>query len=398
MKRTVLLIVVIMTMLARFCVPACAWLRSWYEDAQIVQRSELIVVGHLKVDSIVYVPHVKPPGGGASWEHRATLVVSEVLKGRLEEKELVITIHYGLDPLVGGVIEREGTIRYNLRFNRKDYPKDIIEILDTGNSAMSLQPLVKDAGEDNIWFLCHRAGTYGREFRDDSYGIADPEDLQPLALKTYFMAYLSKDPEQAVKQQMKKHLDIAKRAQRYLDHMEIQRVLKIDDPKTRVEKLLPYFIEGFQWGMKREAADGIKDCGEAAVPRLLKLLEEETERRFLRRRTIGLLGEIGSKSAVPALVALLEKYDKHWEKEMAKPDWDAKQISESQPNYQVYSETCAIVYALLQTGDPRSRGALEQTGKRWKKINYRDKQIVENCDRSLELLSEKEGKQGGVKQ
>ena len=138
-----------------------SWLRRGYHDSVLVERSELIFVGRLKRDSIEYIPHSTGPGEGHGWEHRARLVISEVLKGELDEKELMIIIHYGLDPIVGGVMEREGRIRVSLRGNRRDYPKEIIEIMDTGNSGWSGIPLVKDAGENNLWFLCRRTGRYG---------------------------------------------------------------------------------------------------------------------------------------------------------------------------------------------------------------------------------------------
>ena len=47
-----------------------------------MDRSELVVVGHLKADSIVRVQHVAKPGEGASWEYHATLIINETLKGK----------------------------------------------------------------------------------------------------------------------------------------------------------------------------------------------------------------------------------------------------------------------------------------------------------------------------
>ena len=86
---------------------AQAWLRLRYEDATVVERSELIVVGRLKRGCIEYVPHKKKPHEGASWEHHATLVISEVLRGTCRDKEIPIVIHYGLTPVVGGYVKRK---------------------------------------------------------------------------------------------------------------------------------------------------------------------------------------------------------------------------------------------------------------------------------------------------
>ncbi len=57
---------------------AIAWLRPRYEDATVVGRSELIVVGRLVAGSIKYVPHARKPDRGRSGEHHANLVISEV--------------------------------------------------------------------------------------------------------------------------------------------------------------------------------------------------------------------------------------------------------------------------------------------------------------------------------
>ena len=59
------------------------WLRGHYEDAIVVERSELIVEGYLETKSIKYVRHKTGNHEGASWEHHAQLVVtsSESLSG-----------------------------------------------------------------------------------------------------------------------------------------------------------------------------------------------------------------------------------------------------------------------------------------------------------------------------
>src|SRR4051812_43392822 len=97
-----------------------AWLRAAYEDATVVERSELIVVARLKEGSIRHVPHRNPPGEGQSSEHHATLVITQVLKGKCDAQEIPVIIHYGLTPVV--------------RAGRSNPPKNVIGILDTGNS------------------------------------------------------------------------------------------------------------------------------------------------------------------------------------------------------------------------------------------------------------------------
>src|SRR4051812_30271718 len=156
---------------------ARAWLRSTHEDATVVERSELIVVAHLKPGSIQKVDHDKQPGEGRSWEHHATLVITTVLKGTCDKKEIPVILHYGLTP-----VERAGD-------------QGVVEIFDTGSSAAGGGSLVKDAGRDNLWFLRKRGGTFGREPGTSDFGVVDPEDVQPLNLKPYVLCYLGRDPE-----------------------------------------------------------------------------------------------------------------------------------------------------------------------------------------------------------
>ena len=51
-----------------------------------------------------------------------------------------------------------------------------------GKSLMAAGNLVRNAGEDNLWFLRKRSGVYGWEPGTGAFGIVDPEDLQPLEL------------------------------------------------------------------------------------------------------------------------------------------------------------------------------------------------------------------------
>jgi hypothetical protein len=79
-----------------------------------------------------------------------------------------------------------------------------------------------DAGDDNLWFLHRRAGNYGREAGTGNFGIVDPQDIQPLSLQDYFPGIPVRGPETGVKTQLALDPEIAWRAQRYLDHLEVQ--------------------------------------------------------------------------------------------------------------------------------------------------------------------------------
>src|SRR5687767_1839303 len=99
------------TVLALAAPSAAAFGRTWSpaEDQEVVRRAEVIVVGRLEDGSVQFVPHATREHEGRSWEHHATLVVSEVLKGTLAPGKTTVVIHYGLDVLVDGRFEQDGS-------------------------------------------------------------------------------------------------------------------------------------------------------------------------------------------------------------------------------------------------------------------------------------------------
>ena len=366
--------------------PAHAWRRPRREDAVVVERSELIVVGTLDANSIKYVPHKPKASEGRSWEHHATLVIRDVLKGRSDRRDIPIILHYGLSPRVGGISAGHGFDPDQGLLPKED-PKAAVYILDTGTSAWSARPLVSDAGKDNLWFLRKRSGWYGRKPGRGKYGIVDPEDLQPLQLKDYFLAYLSDDPELAVKRYMAKNPAVAQRAQRYLDHLEIQRILKIEDPSQRLEKLLPFYIQRTTWGMTREARQGIIACGTIGGKRLLTVFQDP-KHRDLRADIIRIWRDIGYKDAVPLLINLLKQHDRFWEDQDLKKRWWNREVGSELTRHRraVYGEIYHAVCALRSFEDPRAREAIEITRRRWKSINFENSQIVEECEAALKAL------------
>src|SRR4029453_8222117 len=111
MKLTLRLSIVLFCMLLG---PAAhGWLRIAYEDAVVVQRSELIVVGHLVRGSVVR----EQPAPGFS-QYKARLTIIELLKGVNEENEIPITIYHGLTPVVGWYSNEPNVQMAKRRFNR----------------------------------------------------------------------------------------------------------------------------------------------------------------------------------------------------------------------------------------------------------------------------------------
>jgi hypothetical protein len=367
MRLTLLALAVVATSLS-----ARAWLRPSYEDATVAERSELIVVARLKESSINKVPHDKPLGEGESWEYHATLIISKVVKGTCEKKEIPVIIHYGLTPVVS--VEDKGV------------PMGHVKILDTGNSDRGHESLIQDAAVNNLWFLRKRSGTFGREPGIGEYGIVDPEDVQPLTLKPYFLLYLSADPGEAVKEYAKKNPKQAERAKRYLDHLEVQRALKLKDPQRRYESLLPYFQARMTWDMKEEARDGIVSCGATAGERLKKVFANPT-RPQLRDQIIGMWKDMGYREIAPYMIELLTRHERYWAAQNPKKDW---WTDDTDPDYgrrrEIYGEVYAMVVALRSFRDPQAKEVLEATRTRWLAIDFENRQIVEECTSALKEL------------
>lgn len=369
--------------------PAYAWLRPVYEDAVVVERSEMIVIGHLKEGSIEYVPHKKGPNEGASWEHHARLIITEVLKGNTKEKNIPIIIHYGLTPVVGGYVKRDNFM-LNRRGNRSDYPKKIVEIFDTGNSSVGGYSLVPDARNDNIWFLRKPGEIYEREEGAGDFGIIDPEDLRPIALKEYFMAYLSATPEPAIRKYQWMMADTQTRAQRYLDHLAVQRVLEMTNTSKRLESLKPFYLERQTWNMKHEAREAIIACGDDAAPLLIEMFDDPLLSEH-RGDIIRLLKEINYREAAPRLIELLELHNEFWRTvPLIDGRWNHGETSEDQKTRsRIHNEVYYGVSALVKLGDARAAPVIRATKRQWLKKGFESDQIIEVCNRFLRKLEEK---------
>lgn len=376
---------------------AHAWLRRPYEDATVVERSGLIVVGHLEAESIKFVAHEMNSDRGKSWEHHATLVITDVLKGITYSKRIPIVLHYGLSPLIGGLSPKQhGFSSTHTPQISENKSNNRIYILDRGSSAKSFAPLVSDAGKNNLWFLRKDCGAYGEKPGTKTYGICDPEDLQPLAMKEYYLAYLSDNPVVTLNRYAKKNPEVTDRVEQYVDHVEVQKLLKIKDPRERFDKLLPYYLKASTWNMKSEARNGIISCGNVAGEKFLLLFNDpEYERQ--RKSIIQIWSRINYEEATPVAVAylvdILKREDKFWAmQDLEKGWWNKDEDSERRSRRRAsYREVYYAVCSLKAFQDPRSKDALELTRKRWKSINFENPQILEACEEALKAISQEQG-------
>jgi len=366
--------------------PGIAWMRLWYNDSEVVERSPLIVVGHLKRESIQRFYHqatgVERNHDGASWEHHATLVVSKVLKGTLREVEIPIVLHYGLEPILG----------WGKRHGVKNASPRAVALLDTRNSIVSFNALIDDLGEDAIWFLRRLSREDGKEVETGPYGIRDPEDVRPAMMKEYVLAHLSKNPEAAIRRFVRQHPDQAGYARATLGHFEIERIRQIPDLEVRAGKLLPFYLELRGWYGGHEANAPLLECG-AAAGRLLLGAFGRPEGALRRNDIIRFWGQVRTKEATPILVDLLLAQDRYWATQKADrdPSFDWRTGEGGDREGQKY-ELRQALEALRSIADRSAKEALELTRERWQPAKLDDPGIVELCDKALEKLKEDPGR------
>ncbi len=349
------------------------FMRISMEDATVLEQSELVVVARLKEGSI----HI-PDNEDGCWPFHATLVIANVLKGKCDQKEIPIAFAFGLTPVVGGS-----------RIDRNPSQKGVVEIFDTGNSTVGWPSLVKDARQDNLWFLSELSlvDRKRRKSGKGTYAVAIPEQVRPLSWKDYIVAYMSDDPEKEIQRHANgKDAWIAQRAKRYLDHREVQRILTIEDPAERYEKLLPFFLRRTTWGVTREAADGIKGCGKVGGKRLEEVFLDP-KHRDSREEIIIMWRWMEYREAVPVLIDQFQHYyDAYWKG--IRKGWEQNPGSdETQSRILVYREMRYAITTLVSLKDPAAKDAIAMTRDRWKAVDPEGQGLVRDCDEALRVLS-----------
>jgi hypothetical protein len=355
-----------------------ARLRPIFEDYQIVERSELIVVGAIKEGSIKYVEHDNGgPDYSPTWEHQAILIVREVLKGTCDEKEISLVIHYGLDPEIDGKLVRHGII---LNQNATaGAAHGAIQIEDTANSMRGGPPLTVDARQDHMWFLRRLSGQDGEIVGTGSYGIKDPQDVATLSMKPFARCLLDRNPEAAVRQQMAADSTIAARAMRFLDHCEIERIKPVPDVDERAQRLIPYFLSS---EVSYEAEKALKAIGPEAGPYLMAVYQRSRDAE-VRRHVIGMWGSIRWPGCADILIQLLKTGSDHQH-----ADGEILLLAEPSPDKEMDFNNAATtaIWTLGEIGEVKAIEAIEMNRSRWASMGAGYRNSVETCDGVLKRL------------
>jgi hypothetical protein len=164
-----------------FGVSAYAWLVGPRSDAEIMDNAQLVVVAHIQTNSLRSIPH------GSSYETQATLVVDHAIKGKKNNGEIPIMIHYGVVPIPQSCAEKIGTdFDRDLPFSY-DYSKPILLFEDNPSEGFAL--VCSDIRKDQIWFLRrYTRSTYDDTVmtNDGALGVLDFRDVQPMTKEKLF--------------------------------------------------------------------------------------------------------------------------------------------------------------------------------------------------------------------
>ncbi|MEO1368085.1 MAG: hypothetical protein AAFX50_13005 [Acidobacteriota bacterium] len=362
-----------------------AELRRTYEDVTVVERADLIVVATILPESIDKVFHQPMPRvSGVSWEHHATLVVSEVLKGSLDgeqsvletPRELPIVFDYGLGPSIGRAPWKTGDGRD---------PAEVVEISDYGNSVASFTPLIADAREDALWLLRRKTGSKKQHSSGRGrFRVRDPEDVWSSAGRGVIVAYLSEDPEGQIRQGIAAG-DPRPSSKRFLAHREIERIRQIDDLEVRFERLLPFFLDLARWNISWTAQDAMAECG-AVCAEGLEGTFRDLEPGRVRNQIMEIWGELQHRAAVPLLIEALEEGVRYFVAEQAQDGGSNRDLTSEwrRKRSDAYGDIYRATYTLSKMPDPSARAILEKTRDQWR--SFDNDQITRAAERALERL------------
>lgn len=353
-------------------------------DYEVADRSDFIVVGHLKDNKLQLVQH-QESSGYKSWEHNTTLVITQVLKGSFGTGECPIVIHYGLQPVI---LKDHPSFIDNLNPPSADDNHD-------PNASIGLNwvltddiggPTSMDIRQDQIWFLRFTTPYHGAQSTDRP-GIWFPQDVQPLSLKMYFTAILSGDPA-ALTEFTARDSPLRERAQENQSHLRINQIARIPDASQRCDQLLPIFLtEKPHTFTSQFAFDQIIACGSIGAAKLAPIYQNP---KYSDLNEMILSGWEQDKyvDGLPFIVDWLRKEDQWWANQNMKDGIQA--VAESWRGGRPYNDPHAISYrnirhtimVLSSLHGAEGKAVVEQIEKRWKAVDPNN-ELVKVCDDAL---------------
>jgi hypothetical protein len=376
LKRSVFIAIVVLSAAAR------AARAHHTEDGLLVERSEIIVVAHVKEDSIKDGPDPDCP----EREAHATLVIEQVLKGSVTEREIEITLYGYLSFSVGGLNPLRKAPHYH--YSRSGEIRPAAGVINLHFQCDDLLTAHLEASK--IWLLQQHVQS-DADIGTGGFGAAEIAEVQDPELKDYFQTYLSADPQLSVRAYVATHPQLLARARTYLEHATVQRISRIPDTTERAKRLTPYVVAHQYWSGGTEARTALAACGDAGGALLVPLFKVPSYEIY-RSEITAAWGEARYKPAVDLLIDELIKCESFL------GSYDQKvrlkiQDAESELNYwRSLSEITDAAKALGQIGDSRAIKALELVAKRLGDPAYVNGSVMraqQQCSDALNLFGRK---------
>ena len=171
--------------------------------------------------------------------------------------------------------------------------------------------------------------------------------------------------------------------------------LAIPDPATRAASLEPFVQDSIYLARERALA-GLTECGEAALPVLRRLLNNESTSEY-RESVIDAFAKAGGKSAGPELTELVEEELQFWRKNgptLQAGWWNGKgfeSIEAVEPFRDRYGVLLRAIYALGQIKYVPGARVVNDVSDLWRSLPqlYEIDQMGEACDGVLRELGAK---------
>ena len=259
-------------------------------DEQVVAEAQWIILARIKEGSMRRVPLTQD----STWEHQVILTVTEVLKGPSAPREIPVTIHYGLDVLVSGLL----TNGRRWMAGQPEVPAGTVDIVDHGGMAGLL---TMDIRKDHLWFLAPRDGR-GRNGLPPAMGITEPGEIQTTDFKPFYQALLSDKIEEALKKLANDGTPAGRRALELVNCEEVRQIALLPDRSERVRRLMPIFLMEPIFSRRPSGARGeLTKCGSMASRALLPYFHSSGD-PDVRSKIIGFWTEMKAAEMADVLI------------------------------------------------------------------------------------------------
>jgi hypothetical protein len=280
---------------------------------------------------------------------------------------------------VGGLM-RDGSSYLPAEMNKDT--KNAIELVDRGGHGGKF---TGDVRQDHLWFLrTHK--DENRHKRPPALGVREPNEVQTLDMKPFYLALMSQDVEKRLQSIADNQTLVGCRSLDFLDLLAVNRIAQLHDLNERADKLLPFVFKLHELASMRvpihSAGKYFIECGPVAGDKLLPLYHTIPLPQRTRCGIISFWSSLRYENAEPLMIQLLETEEQFWEMQrLPQQNWrfDAPDMATERLRYQSYERINYAINCLNTIGHEAQCGeVLRKIWKRWHLIEPTS-EIRETC-------------------